>query len=583
MPLPYTFANQSGAIPLSELDANFAYVDYSGGFVLPSGLVGNGVTDDTLAMQAFLDACQNKAGFLPAGTYLCNKLTIRTGTVLFMYGATIKASNSLISSQPLLINTNYDSSDTGIQIYGGTFVGNDGIRSVELVSLLTVQKLKIVGARFTSNQYIGLAIGGCFNFLLDNLELDNCGTLVTITNPAANLTLSTNTVGTGRTVTADAAVFAPEDAALGRQIWVGPEYALTGFATITGYTSPTIVTVTIGIAFASTSVSPGWSLVNTEGGAALWIGNYSTTVSQKGQIICPLIHDCEWAGMYATGSDLKIICPNIYSTKESGIFAANFDKLIIVSPLIQDITKKNISSSGLELGGFDFNISGGHISDTDSSSVSITDCQVGTITGLTTKNARRDPVSFGAGSHFDIITLSANPNQPRYITITGCSAFDGSSPAYAAVNVGNNGDAVVNIVIQSNNFSSTPFTNPNLDPIYIAAGKWSADSVRRNNTGSIDMPGAITTFGDVSVTLSPGFSAEIAYFNTPLTADRAVTLDTTAAYNGQSFTIVRAAGATGAHNINVGTGPLKALTTAGTACTVTFNGTAYVETDFSSL
>lgn len=71
---------------------------------------------------------------------------------------------------------------------------------------------------------------------------------------AATLTLSSAAVGTGRTATASAAVFLPSD--VGRQLVCG-----SGLGVVTGYTDTTHLTVTITIAFASTSLTSGtWLL-----------------------------------------------------------------------------------------------------------------------------------------------------------------------------------------------------------------------------------------------------------------------------------------------------------------------------------
>jgi len=90
------------------------------------------------------------------------------------------------------------------------------------------------------------------------------------------------------------------------------------------------------------------------------------------------------------------------------------------------------------------------------------------------------------------------------------------------------------------------------------------------------------TYGDVAATLTPQTSAAINLFTTTLTADRAVTLTTTNAVDGQYFRIVRSAG--GAFNLNVGTGPLKALA-ASEWCDVHYDATAgaYVLTAYGSL
>ena len=76
--------------------------------------------------------------------------------------------------------------------------------------------------------------------------------------PATTLTLSSATVGTGRTATAAAACFEASD--VGRQITSG-----AGLATITAYSSTTVVTVTIVDAFASAGpiASQSWTLTES--------------------------------------------------------------------------------------------------------------------------------------------------------------------------------------------------------------------------------------------------------------------------------------------------------------------------------
>lgn len=68
--------------------------------------------------------------------------------------------------------------------------------------------------------------------------------------PAANVTLSAATVGTGRTATASASVFLPTD--IGRHLISG-----AGLSTITAWASGTSITVDISIAFTSTSLPSG--------------------------------------------------------------------------------------------------------------------------------------------------------------------------------------------------------------------------------------------------------------------------------------------------------------------------------------
>lgn len=81
--------------------------------------------------------------------------------------------------------------------------------------------------------------------------------------------------------------------------------------------------------------------------------------------------------------------------------------------------------------------------------------------------------------------------------------------------------------------------------------------------------------GDSNQTITAGTDAPIQRWATALTADRTVTLSTTGAVNGDAFTVKRSGGDTGGPwNLNVGTGPLKALL-AGEWCDVVYNGSAW--------
>jgi len=109
---------------------------------------------------------------------------------------------------------------------------------------------------------------------------------------------------------------------------------------------------------------------------------------------------------------------------------------------------------------------------------------------------------------------------------------------------------------------------------FVAADVLNATTFVGDTTSYYAPVGGVTTFGDEAVTLTSALSRKYAHFTAAITADRAVTLATTGARNGDTFRITRAAAATGAFNLNVGSGPLKALS-AGQWCDVTFNGSAW--------
>jgi hypothetical protein len=88
--------------------------------------------------------------------------------------------------------------------------------------------------------------------------------------------------------------------------------------------------------------------------------------------------------------------------------------------------------------------------------------------------------------------------------------------------------------------------------------------------------GAIAV-GDAAYTFTPNgvMQASIVY-STPITADRAVTLTTTGTPPRQKLRVIRTAACTGAFNVNVGLGPLKALGAAGTWADFEFHSGAWM-------
>ena len=85
--------------------------------------------------------------------------------------------------------------------------------------------------------------------------------------------------------------------------------------------------------------------------------------------------------------------------------------------------------------------------------------------------------------------------------------------------------------------------------------------------------------GDAAATLDMRTSEQTNVWNTPLTANRAVTLTTTGAFEGAKFRVVRTAAATGAFNLTVAGKNLAA----GQWADVEYDGAAWFLTAFGSL
>jgi len=95
-------------------------------------------------------------------------------------------------------------------------------------------------------------------------------------------------------------------------------------------------------------------------------------------------------------------------------------------------------------------------------------------------------------------------------------------------------------------------------------------------------PSVYENWGDSDATLTAFSSFPTNFWQSPLTANRTVTLSTTGAVSGSKFRIVRAASSTGAFSLNVGSGPLKSLS-AGQWCDVEYTGSAWALSAFGSL
>lgn len=162
MTVPNTFANQTGPIPLVQLDQNFAALGNSANVsftqtgtsaatrtvasklqdvvsVKDFGAVGNGITVDTAAIQAALNTGKSIVG-VPGETYLIGPLTQSTNDqVIDFTGCTLTRINSSAAAAMLTLN------GSRVTVVGGRWNGNKAGQSGTVNDQYAQAAVTIVG------------------------------------------------------------------------------------------------------------------------------------------------------------------------------------------------------------------------------------------------------------------------------------------------------------------------------------------------------------------------------------------------------------------------------------------------------
>jgi hypothetical protein len=277
------------------------------------------------------------------------------------------------------------------------------------------------------------------------------------------------------------------------------------------------------------------------------------------------------AGFGIRGQETTLISPKSHRAGNHGIHVKNYDTVtsglrgpMIINPDIRDSADSNILWEGT------------------------TDCRIlgGGIFGGSLRGAN-------SGNNVtvwrsDDVTIAAD----EYDGATG-SGGDGNNVRLVGAS---SSDRCTNVVIRPGTFRNAvarwlkaDFTDAlTFDSPYVVHSPTTASYLtsctRVRKVGEMTGPAApvttATTNSDSDVTLTTLASSPIRRHNGTLTADRTVTLSANNAHAGARFRIIRTGG--GAFNLNVGTGPLKALAT-NQWCDVEHDGTNWVLTAFGSL
>lgn len=133
------------------------------------GAVGDGVTDDTEAIQAALSA--HKVVAFPHAEYLLSSpITLQAGQVVHLTGATIKPSSALTTAAWTATGAD------DIHIFGGTFEGTGAAFSTgneNLMVLTSCANVRIYGTTFTKSRNEGLRLVGCSGSVVQGVRAAN--------------------------------------------------------------------------------------------------------------------------------------------------------------------------------------------------------------------------------------------------------------------------------------------------------------------------------------------------------------------------------------------------------------------------
>jgi hypothetical protein len=151
--------------------------------VLDYGATGDGVTDDSDAINAALVAAENNSLYFPAGTYLCDDtLLVYSNTKLIGagYNSTTILAGALGGTKQLLVNEDTGGAqfvypNSNISLDGIYFDGDDQTYPAEYVSFQKTENVSVSNCRFRGSHYLGLGFAGCRNILVQNCVFTQIG------------------------------------------------------------------------------------------------------------------------------------------------------------------------------------------------------------------------------------------------------------------------------------------------------------------------------------------------------------------------------------------------------------------------
>jgi len=279
-----------------------------------------------------------------------------------------------------------------------------------------------------------------------------------------------------------------------------------------------------------------------------------------------------WVGIIIKGNALE-------SALGTGISLANVTRFVVEGNIVRGAAVDCILVNTTATYG---NVTSNNVSGSTIDGIRILGANVQATCNVSDGNGR-----FGFSVGADHVSLVGNESSNNAQVTADSWAYNISAGSDYALIVGNKAFDTQGGSATQNGFlfgvsDRIVFVGNSIGPVktsaYSGFGNPTNSIMQSNNSGQT--VGVTTVNTDTAFTITPQSSAWVYLLTGTLTADRAVTLSTTNARSGDVIRITRTGG--GAFNLNVGTGPLKALAT-NTWGDFTYSGTAWYLSAYGAL